>query len=148
MQWLAAVELAFLKGRHPLLEGIDVTYKAPKGWGLFRQSLSTFTNQVSQMRSRRKHITEDISHRNVDKEASDWDLDVLEEDKMQEIDLKNVHGLSAVENAEEDPDVERGQLERAAESVLNALDITMPGSLSEKQKEEVSRGIRLHKKFC
>jgi hypothetical protein len=152
MQWLAAVELAFLKGRHPLLEGIDVTYKPPKEFGFLRKQLSSSKNQVLQMHIRRKHIAEE---RSQEKELSDWDPDLSEERKMQEIDHKDVHGISKdyqqlasdVRNTEEDPEMERGQLKRAAESVMNALDITMPGSLSEKKKEEVSHGSGLGTAF-
>ena len=128
-----------------MLEGIDVTYKPPKEWGLFSEQLFSSKNQGSLTSGRRTPIIEENSHDSMDEKISDWDLSLNEQNKLQELDQKDVfspskdnhHAENGVESAEDDPDVERGQLERAAESVMNALDITMPGSLSEKKKEEV-----------
>ncbi|MCO5576781.1 hypothetical protein L7F22_030601 [Adiantum nelumboides] len=175
IEWLAAVELAFLKGRHPLLQGIDATFKLSPKESWFKggsqsshedEVMARIANQSTRVKKRDgssvnylpsfNQIPGDSSLPNnghsIVQAAAQEDSKALIQTS------ENGHGFDneylrsgELSGGEKEPDdssdidasddekseVEQGQVRQAAESVLKVLDVTMPGTLSGKKKEEV-----------
>ena len=49
VQWLTAVELGLLKGRHPLLKDVDVTINPSKGLALVESRSSDKNDEVDKL---------------------------------------------------------------------------------------------------
>ncbi|KAL6965798.1 hypothetical protein U1Q18_036859 [Sarracenia purpurea var. burkii] len=162
IQWLAAVELGLLKGRHPLLNDVDVTINPSKGLALVEGKISDKSDRVNKPLNR--------SQSNILNGYAVYPLkEKLEEsDTLDSTDLRYRQGLhrnskigdkglpqevnAALEQTSSiDPElakgeassshVERGQVLQTAQVVMNMLDVTMPGTLTEEQKEEVLTAV-------
>ncbi|KAI3912862.1 hypothetical protein MKW98_012804 [Papaver atlanticum] len=150
IEWLTAVELGFLKGRHPLLEDVDVTINPSKGLSLVEGISSDEPKDLSKIPN--------LSEYNA---LNAYDLDPPEEsDKVANVPLRSQKELpdhsetqkvgesdeskhssstdAEVVDAEgEVPVNEESQVLQSAQVVMNVLDVTMPGTLSPEQKRKV-----------
>ncbi|XP_026431112.1 uncharacterized protein LOC113328223 [Papaver somniferum] len=150
IEWLTAVELGFLKGRHPLLEDVDVTINPSKGLSLVEGISSDEPKDSSKIRN--------LSEYNA---LSAYGVDPPEEsDKVANVPLRSQKQLpdhsetqkvgesdepkhssspdaEAVEEEGEVPVNEESQVLQSAQVVMNMLDVTMPGTLSPEQKRKV-----------
>ncbi|RZC89930.1 hypothetical protein C5167_028996 [Papaver somniferum] len=146
IEWLTAVELGFLKGRHPLLEDLDVTINPSKGLSLVEGISSDEPKNSSKI----PNISEynalnayDLDPPegsdkvdNVQKELPDHS----ETQKVGESDESKDSSSTDAEVVEEEGDVpvnEESQVLQSAQVVMNVLDVTMPGTLSPEQKRKV-----------
>ncbi|KAI3857880.1 hypothetical protein MKX03_004982 [Papaver bracteatum] len=150
IEWLTAVELGFLKGRHPLLEDVDVTINPSKGLSLVEGISSDEPKNSSKIPN--------LSEYNA---LNSYELDPPEEsDKVANVPLRSQKQLpdhsetkkvgesdepkhssspdaEAVEEEGEVPVNEESQVLQSAQVVMNMLDVTMPGALSPEQKRKV-----------
>lgn len=165
MQWLTAVELGFLKGRHPLLKDVDIPIKPSRGLAheesdtaasFLLKSKKDFSNgyTMSQSDSLNGYTTSTKNKMfgESDTAASFWLTSTKDSRKKSEV--KHT-GLQDVENGALDQthsvdpelvneeeinpaDGDRGQVLQTAQVVMNMLDMTMPGTLSEEKKKKVA----------
>lgn len=152
------MELALLKGRHPLLRDVDITINPSKGLALVkgkelggkvtsgRGILATNDTTRSYLRYKNEdgdNFFEDIQSDILNGFHVDQFKNMLEKNEDGE---KSINGLqsSASVNADlvnggDSPlDNERSQSIQAAEFVMNMLDATAPVTLAEEQKKKVS----------
>ncbi|XP_052183801.1 uncharacterized protein LOC127795879 isoform X2 [Diospyros lotus] len=150
IEWLAAVELGFLKGRHPLLKDVDVTINPSKGLALQENRQSHRSGRVNKFLNLSQSIVlneqsaypyketleeSDISARNC-RSAEIKDKGFQPESNGALMQASSVDAESAkVEVGSIDN--ESGQVLQAAQVVMNMLDVTMPGNLTEEQKKKV-----------
>ncbi|KAJ8648299.1 hypothetical protein MRB53_001322 [Persea americana] len=146
IEWFSAVELALLKGRHPLLRDVDITIKPSKG--LAPVEGSELGGKVSsgsdQFKGMLQEIEDEVQNKvNVPEKDFQGRLNVGSVEPHQE---KSINGLqqSTSVNADlvngggDSPlDDERSQSIQAAEFVMNVFDATVPGTLAEEQKKKV-----------
>ncbi|XP_072988410.1 uncharacterized protein [Typha latifolia] len=156
-EWLSAVELALLKGRHPLLKDVDVTINPSKG--------PAFIDDRSSQRriSDRKKIRESydldqlpLNHNIADGNSllmfdrvneffidPDFNVDPISQNKEknqleQVTDLDGVSGDDDVEKKQDSAiDTEGSHVLQTAVVVMNMLDITTPGTLDDERKKKV-----------
>ncbi|KAF5748392.1 hypothetical protein HS088_TW04G00345 [Tripterygium wilfordii] len=166
IEWLTAVELGLLKGRHPLLKDVDVSINPSSGLSLVNGrdgrasdkggQLSKLldvtppntlnasaTDAVRQMledggRTASIHLkARRYSGRNLD----------FENGRSQEGDDYAFQQTGSVEAElvkEEEAipvDSERGQVLETAQVVMNMLDVNLPGTLSEEEKKKVLTAV-------
>ncbi|CAO2823113.1 unnamed protein product, partial [Amaranthus hypochondriacus] len=161
IEWLAAVELGLLKGRHPLLQDIDVTINPSKGLALVEGRTSETNGRLDEVLN--------IANLN----DSDTNMDPMKEfltenDPVASIQLKFNQNLTrngtlgdqilsgsngafprdSLKNGDSsedtEPDLEetdQGQVLQTAQVVMNMLDVTMPGTLKEEDKKKVLSAI-------
>lgn len=156
MQWLSSVELALLKGRHPLLKDVDITINPSKGLSLlddqepkkifsigdsismnkaFDQASSNYRNKfLAEFADQIKSTYSDEYSVNGSVVAGKVDSHV-EQGCSQQNNLSdtNLAGKSE-ENALE---TERSEVIQTAEVVINVLDAALPGTLADDQKKKV-----------
>ncbi|CAM6008624.1 unnamed protein product [Sphagnum balticum] len=153
-EWLAAVEVALLKGRHPLLEySVNLAVKSAndnwhRGVDIVAQEKSG--SDVAEDNSSRQL---DVKTNNLGKDAAtsipeekdetrDTTATTLNEEDGKEA-TTETSKAAAVESSppEEAGEPEEGseafKMRAAAESIMNVLDITMPGTLSNEKKQQV-----------
>ncbi|XP_024544544.1 uncharacterized protein LOC112351260 [Selaginella moellendorffii] len=124
LEWLAAVEIALLKGRHPLLRGIDLAIKPSKGWstnlttGLLEEGNEYITLESKEDFWAPNEGTEGIEH----KEGTEPQVPEVQ---------------SQQNESQQNEETEQGQAKQAAQTVFSALDMAMPGTLSPETKEQV-----------
>ncbi|CAK9217031.1 unnamed protein product [Sphagnum troendelagicum] len=149
-EWLAAVEVALLKGRHPLLEySVNLAVKSTNdNWHL---------DTVAQEKSG-SDVAEDNSSHQLDVKTNDLGKDAAtsipeKKDETRDATATTLEDgkeattetskAAAVESSppEEAGEPEEGseafRMRTAAESIMNVLDITMPGTLSNEKKQQV-----------
>lgn len=152
------MELGLLKGRHPLLKDVDVTINPSKGLALLEGRASDKSGRADKLLN--------LSQSNVDYGYAGYPLkEKLEEldtpagigsrfrqDQQRNPELED-KGLQReandtskqtspvdAESASEEVnpvDVESSQVLQTAQVVMNMLDVTMPGTLTEEQKKKV-----------
>ncbi|KAJ7956028.1 putative Alpha/beta-Hydrolases superfamily protein [Quillaja saponaria] len=162
MQWLVAVELGLLKGRHPLLKDVDVTINPSKGLATVEDVKANKPNKDRKLLD----LTRSINGYSVDPA-----MDMFEEsDAASSIHFRSRRGSPrnfelgerslGVENGaskgttsidselveEEnvisvDTNSEEGHVLQTAQVVMNMLDITMPGTLTEEEKKKVLTAV-------
>ncbi|KAF2304147.1 hypothetical protein GH714_028051 [Hevea brasiliensis] len=154
LEWLSAVELGLLKGRHPLLKDVDVTFNPTKSLTLvgcrtskkgiklekFLDLTASDANGYTidpmkeriddsytsaQSRSRRD------SYRNLEFKEG---LQEVENGAFQQTSSVDVE--LAKEEVADSVDTESGQVLQTAKVVMNMLDVTMPGILEEEEKNK------------
>lgn len=182
IEWLVAVELALLKGRHPLLKDIDIAIKPTNGSIIKRHLPAAKTMNVHGVQN---HAIGSALGSNEDKflDSNDREAfvfngtDVNGEDGGHKSQLKNKSaslnmvqqkgnkeiintelekgkpmGLSkegysteAAGTVEESPsgqeEDERGQVLQTAETIMRMLDVTMPGTLANEQRQQVLNAV-------
>ncbi|KAK6147583.1 hypothetical protein DH2020_018495 [Rehmannia glutinosa] len=151
LEWLTAVELGLLKGRHPLLKDIDVTINPSKGLELVESRAS----------SRRAGVDKLLNLTNGN--SSNPPLAMFKENTATSIQSRSVKDIgeppsstkglqqedndigkqssatidAVVEEGTDSSDNERGKVLQSAQVVMNMLDVTMPDTLSDEQKKKV-----------
>ncbi|XP_059431878.1 uncharacterized protein LOC132165366 isoform X2 [Corylus avellana] len=162
MEWLTAVELGLLKGRHPLLKDVDVTINPSESLALVEGRASEKSDEVdklwdlSQANALNGYTVDPIKDMLED---SDTAADIylrsrrnsrgnsdIEDKGLQEVENGAVQQISPVdaELVEEEvgsEDSERGQVLQTAQVVMSMLDITMPGTLTEEKKKKVLTAV-------
>ncbi|KAF8032643.1 hypothetical protein BT93_D1536 [Corymbia citriodora subsp. variegata] len=150
IEWLSAVELGLLKGRHPLLTDIDVTINPAKGFPLVEGKTSNKGNKVSEYL--------EVTGINGSNGYGIGPRDKMLEDggpaagnfqskhsPRRELDGA-MHQSSSLDEElvkEEDSSMvmERGQVLQSAQVVMNMLDLTTPGILTEDKKKKVLTAV-------
>ncbi|MFS7933812.1 putative alcohol O-acetyltransferase [Helianthus anomalus] len=129
VEWLTAVELGLLKGRHPLLEDSDVTISPSKQ--MTTSHASSRSNKV-------------VNFHQLDGSVNTSSILDLQMTKDKDKDATNgmVTQTDLVDLKEGgDADSERGKVLQATQVVMNMLDGTMPEALSEEQKLKVLTAV-------
>ncbi|KAJ1402966.1 Alpha/Beta hydrolase fold [Sesbania bispinosa] len=162
IEWLTAVELGLLKGRHPLLTDIDVTINPSKGLAVIEEVRSDKNAKVSKLLDLTRSdafngysidppkdmLEESKSDANLDFrsqqdlqrnfEQGDMSLQVkndpLQQTSSTGADLIEEENVASVDN-------EHGQVLQTAQVVINMLDVTMPGTLTEENKNKVITAV-------
>lgn len=145
LEWLSGVEFALLKGRHPLIEDLDITINPSKGLTFVEPQ--TNDRKVPKVNNFRQQ-SQFILHNNVPHGINGLLVDstkgysgVQNKENVQLKDNGDVHRVSKdsdVEESEESSeDVEKGHVLQSATLVMNMLDATMPGTLDDDQKKKV-----------
>ncbi|CAL5081607.1 unnamed protein product [Urochloa decumbens] len=144
LEWLSAVEFALLKGRHPLIKDVDITFNPSKG-------LAFVEPQVNERKAKSGSSfhpqSELILYNNVPRGINGLLVDSAKEysgaENKENGQLKNNGDIQRVnrdpeeESEESSEDVEKGQALQSASVVMNMLDATMPGTLNDDQKKKV-----------
>ncbi|KAK3001919.1 hypothetical protein RJ639_021158 [Escallonia herrerae] len=153
VEWLTAVELGLLKGRHPLLEDVDVTINSSKGLvsrevrtstkpGIvgdtlnFPQSHSFNANSLYSLKAIHSSSGEDPkkSYKVEDNKWQQQTNGLLQQSSSTDAESVKEEGVSPVEG-------ERGQVVQTAQVVMNMLDMTIPDTLTEEQKKKVLTAV-------
>ncbi|XP_048133158.1 uncharacterized protein LOC115740979 isoform X2 [Rhodamnia argentea] len=150
IEWLAAVELGLLKGRHPLLSDIDVTINPSKGFPLAEGKTSNKSDKVSKyFEFTRTNGSNGHAIGPRDKMLEDFGAGYgnfqSRQSPRRELDGA-MHQSSTLDGElvkEEDSSTvtEKGQVLQSAQVVMNMLDVTMPGILAEEEKKKVLTAV-------
>lgn len=178
IEWLVAVELALLKGRHPLLKDIDITIKPTNGSVIKRRLPEARTN----VHGVQNHVIDSALGSSVDnfldsndREAFDvfnemyvngkdgahksqvknksTSLNMVRQKEQEvitntELEKRKLTGLSEKKHSTEtagtveesqgtQEEVERGQVLQTTKTIMRMLDVTMPGTVDDEQKQQV-----------
>lgn len=162
MQWLTAVELGLLKGRHPLLKDVDITVNPSKGLvfseakapeksigakKLVQPADEKMVNGYHVDPFRETLEDSDISPNSnlssgIDLEKNvkgDYGADETKNSRVSTSSLVEVESIEDNESNVEESD--RGQVLQTVEVVVNMLDVTMPGTLKAEEKKKVTPNI-------
>ncbi|XVF48836.1 hypothetical protein PTKIN_Ptkin03bG0220300 [Pterospermum kingtungense] len=159
IEWLTAVELGLLKGRHPLLNDVDVTINPSKGLAFVEGNKGGKVKKLL-----------DLSRSNaINGYPLGPTMEMLEDgdtaasmhlrsrqDSLKDVELeakgsqeapsdmlpqtKSVEAQSVKENVTPE-DGEIGEVLQTAQVVMNMLDVTMPGTLKEAEKQKVLAAV-------
>ncbi|OAY76761.1 Embryogenesis-associated protein EMB8 [Ananas comosus] len=160
IEWLSAVELALLKGRHPLLKDVDITINPSKGLAFVDGGASDKkTSSENKVRGSNDSATFLASH-NIPNRNSLLKLtqsnpvngflvdplfngDSRAENKensrtKQATELDRANRVGDMEQKQDSlVDSDESQVLQTAVVVMNMLDYTMPGTLNDEQKRKV-----------
>ncbi|KAL0410375.1 UNVERIFIED_CONTAM: Embryogenesis-associated protein [Sesamum latifolium] len=149
LEWLMAVELGLLKGRHPLLKDVDFTINPSKGLGLVESRASSKQERVDKLLS----VTNggstrppvDVFQANDARHTKDIGepppiIKGVQQDDGDVDNQSNATSEAVVEEGINSFD-ERGEVLQTAEVVMNMLDMTMPDTLSDEQKKKVLTAV-------
>ncbi|KAK6248836.1 hypothetical protein QUC31_020401 [Theobroma cacao] len=162
IEWLASVELGLLKGRHPLLKDVDVSINPSKGLAFAEGRLTGKGGKAKKLldlsRSnaingysidRPREMLEDgdtaASIHPWSRQGSPKDVE-LEDKGLQGVhndvlpQTKSVEAELVKEEASSE-DGEIGEVLQTAQVVMNMLDVTMPGTLKEAEKQKVLAAV-------
>lgn len=160
MQWLTAVELGLLKGRHPLLKDVDVTVNPSKGLvlseaiapekGITAKKLpqvarGEVVNGYHVDPSGGTLEDSDITTNSSLPSGTELEKNVKVETGSDEPENGGVSTNGPVEVEDEVLSVEeseRGQMLQTTEVVVKMLDVTMPGTLKAEEKKKVTPNMR------
>ncbi|CAI8610934.1 unnamed protein product [Vicia faba] len=155
VEWLAAVELGLLKGRHPLLTDIDVTINPSKGLAVVEEVRTDKSSKVGKLSGSdpyngnstdptkglveeskndagfQQDLQQNIEHRDVSLQVKSGPL---QQNSSSGTDLIGEENAASV-------DSEQGRVLQTAQVVTNMLDVTMPGTLTEEQKKKVLAAV-------
>lgn len=161
MQWLAAVELGLLKGRHPLLTDIDVTINPSKGLTLAEEVRSDKSPKIGKLLEFTRSdalngYSIDPTKDLLEESKNDASLHYSPQQDLQrnfeqgDMSLEITNGpLQQTSSTDRDfigeenvasVDTEQHVLQ-TAQVVTNMLDVTMPGTLTEEQKKKVQHKV-------
>ncbi|KAL5728515.1 hypothetical protein ACHQM5_001589 [Ranunculus cassubicifolius] len=134
MEWLTAVELGFLKGRHPTLTDVDITIN-PSASLLVENKEHSGVNKYASIK---ETDASNESHRDpIDNDTENKGDPVSQGSetgkKSEESGLDDDIPVSEMAEAEDD----NSQALQSAEAVMKMLDASMPGALDEEQKRKV-----------
>lgn len=162
------MELGLLKGRHPLLTDIDVTINPSKGLSVVEDINLDKRNEASRLLDLTRSdvfdgYTVDPAKDMLEESESDASLgfryqqDYQRNLKLGDTGLQLDNGLlqqttSTVGDSIEEENVgsvdsEHGQVLQTAQVVMNMLDVTMPGTLTEEKKKKVALSHSVISKF-
>lgn len=160
IQWLTAVEFGLLKGRHPLLEDVDVTFNPSKALSLVEGRKSGKGGKVIKFQNHtQSNALNPVDPMNEMNDGSDLAASIQphprgdlqrnlgpENKELQQVD-NGVQQVSSVdaevvkEDGASSVDDERGQVLQTAQLVMNMLDTTMPNALTEEKKKKVLTAV-------
>ncbi|GKU99981.1 hypothetical protein SLEP1_g12751 [Rubroshorea leprosula] len=161
IEWLTAVELGLLKGRHPLLKDVDVTINPSRGLPLVERRSTEKGGEAKKLLDLThlnavngycldpvREMLEDVdtaatihphsrqdSHTNL--ELRDKGLHGAKDDTLQTNSFKE----ELIKEEAGPLDGERSQMLQTAKVVMNMLDVTMPGTLKEEEKKKVQDAV-------
>ncbi|XP_012443125.1 uncharacterized protein LOC105767998 isoform X1 [Gossypium raimondii] len=162
IEWLTAVELGLLKGRHPLLKDVDISINPSKGLTFAEGRLTgkggntkklldlSRLNSVNgySVGPRRGMLEDGDTAPSIHLQSRQ---DSLKDMELQEKGLHRVHNdmlaqskLLEAELAKEEAELEDGeggQVLQTAQVAMNMLDVTMPGTLKEAEKQKVLAAV-------
>ncbi|XP_044464013.1 uncharacterized protein LOC123194711 isoform X2 [Mangifera indica] len=161
IEWLIAVELGLLKGHHPLLKDVDVTINPSEGLALVEARATNKDVKVNKLldysRTNGLNIYSVNDINEVPEKSNDNDCIhqssrresqiELGKEELQEMDngaLQQTGPVDAelVKEEEANPiDSERSQVLQSTQVVINMLDVTMPGTLTEEEKKKVLTAV-------
>lgn len=162
IEWLTAVELGLLKGRHPLLKDVDVTVNPSKGLVLSEAKTPEkgITAQKLAQVARGKTVNGyyvDPSRKTLEdsyitpKSSLPFGTELEKNVKINTGSDEPVNGgvsTSGPVNVElidddksDEEESERGDMLQTAEVVVNMLDLTMPGTLKAEEKKKVMDAV-------
>ncbi|XP_078156673.1 uncharacterized protein LOC144552572 isoform X2 [Carex rostrata] len=137
IEWLSAVELALLKGHHPLLEDIDISINPSKDFSfvksigvkkkLGRRYRGSSSLPLNKTRKNKTPLNGYLIGPPVEVDSTNGKVGKSLE--------KEVEGSKDVK--EEVVEGEESQVLQMATVVMNMLDVTMPGTLNDAQKRKV-----------
>nr|XP_027192819.1 uncharacterized protein LOC101493992 isoform X2 [Cicer arietinum] len=161
VEWLAAVELGLLKGRHPLLTDIDVTINPSKGLTLAEEVRSDKSPKIGKLLEFTRSdalngYSIDPTKDLLEESKNDASLHYSPQQDLQrnfeqgDMSLEITNGpLQQTSSTDRDfigeenvasVDTEQHVLQ-TAQVVTNMLDVTMPGTLTEEQKKKVLTAV-------
>ncbi|XP_062091213.1 uncharacterized protein LOC133797351 [Humulus lupulus] len=163
IEWLTAVELGLLKGRHPLLEDVDITINLSKGLNFKEGKATKNTKKVAKIldlspsNSLNSYNTNPI-HEIVEEGNTAASMILRPKKELQKKHEVEDKGLQNVENGALERtssvkadtveheevssiDIENGEVLQTAQVIMNMLDVTMPGTLTEEKKKKVITAI-------
>lgn len=158
------MELGLLKGRHPLLKDVDITINSSRGLALvegktveergktIRQLGYNWSDASSGYQSTRfikKKLEESHSsiHTDLRSQNNSQSKSQLEDKGSLEIEVGVLNQTSSISEdmGKKDEvgseDTEKGQVLRTAEVVMNILDMTNPGTLTDEEKKKVLNAV-------
>ncbi|XP_024012596.1 uncharacterized protein LOC18018807 isoform X2 [Eutrema salsugineum] len=162
IEWLNAVELGLLKGRHPLLKDVDVTVNPSKGLviseakapekgitakKLLQVARGKMVNGYHVDPSKETLEDSDISPNSSLPSVTELRKNVKIDTGSDEPENGGVLTSGPVEvelvedNKSDVEESERGQVLQTAEVVVNMLDVTMPGTLKAEEKKKVMDAV-------
>ncbi|GMH18114.1 hypothetical protein Nepgr_019955 [Nepenthes gracilis] len=159
IEWLTAVELGLLKGRHPLLKDVDVTINPAEGfalmdgrpsdmndrrdsaWSTNRSDSSSgyFSDPVNEIPEESDTIV-DIHLGSEHGLHKKWELDEKDSREMNRF-VQQTNPIDAVQVDAKPVESDKGQVLQTAEVVMNMLDVTMPGTLKDEEKKKVLTAV-------
>ncbi|XP_022728820.1 uncharacterized protein LOC111284421 isoform X2 [Durio zibethinus] len=162
IEWLTAVELGLLKGRHPLLKDVDVNINPSKGLAFAEGRLTGKGGKAKKLLDlSRSNALNGYPIGPTREMLEDGDTaasihlrsrqDSLKDVELEDKGLQGVHNdmlaqtksveaeLVKEEAAPEDGEI--GQVLQTAQVVMNMLDVTMPGTLKEAEKLKVLAAV-------
>ncbi|VFQ92556.1 unnamed protein product [Cuscuta campestris] len=146
MEWIAAVELALLKGRHPLLQDVDVTINPSSVPAMLIRSsdgnvgvkkLLSLPDSDSLNGPDLDPFKKTVEEGNT---AADQNTGFL----LHEDNDTLMCGCCGEANSGEEQAIsqdDRGQVLQAARVIMNMLDMTMPDTFTEEQKNKVLTAV-------
>ncbi|KAK6944693.1 Type II CAAX prenyl endopeptidase Rce1-like [Dillenia turbinata] len=149
IEWLMAVELGLLKGRHPLLNDVEVTINPSKGLALVegrRSEQPERVDRVLNLAHSNASIKKMLEGGDSVASSSVGDMGSFSKLEHEELEQKGSNFLQQISSDDGEKfseeglnsvDGDRGQVVDAAKVVLNMLEVTMPDTLTEEQKKKV-----------
>ncbi|XP_010107073.2 uncharacterized protein LOC21402490 [Morus notabilis] len=159
IEWLTAVELGLLKGRHPLLKDVDITINPSKGLAFMEGKQSRKNGKVTKLldftpSNSLNRYTKDTINNVLEESDTTASLILRSRKDLQRKYEVEDKGLGKIENGaleqtnsidtelvqqeEVSPiESESGEVLQTAQVVMNMLDVTMPGTLTEEKKKKV-----------
>lgn len=153
------MELGFLKGRHPLLEDIDISISPSTGLslvecssldqnseedkflelsnGLNGYTLGTIDSMIEDGHVVTNYISGSLQDPQSGSEGQNKDIKVVDNVVLQQSSSGDVLTEKGIEESSTDVDDKR-QVLQSAQVVMNMLDMTLPGVLTEEKKEKVT----------
>ncbi|XP_022933054.1 uncharacterized protein LOC111439764 isoform X1 [Cucurbita moschata] len=164
IEWLTAVELGLLKGRHPLLKDVDITINSSRGLALvdgrtveergkvIRQLDYNWSDASSEYQptsfikkkleeshsSNRTHLRSQNDSQRKSQLENKGSLEIVFGVLDQTSSISDDMGKKDEVSSE---DIEKGQVVRTAEVALNILDMTYPDTLTEEEKKKVLNAV-------
>ncbi|KAK9102385.1 hypothetical protein Sjap_019639 [Stephania japonica] len=142
IEWLAAVELALLKGRHPLLKDVDVTFNLSKGLVLTEGRESDDNIDEEKLLQLRKLDTfngypvDSIKHKLNGSDVAANIPFLSRGMKNFESQKRGFDAELLTEESEGSVPDDQSQVLQTTQVVINMLDATSPGALGEEQKKK------------
>ncbi|XP_021756724.1 uncharacterized protein LOC110721832 [Chenopodium quinoa] len=141
-EWLTAVELGILKGRHPLLQDIDVTVKPSKGLALVEGRTSDTSGRVDRLLNLAKLDNSDVLVDPMKGMRRETDTLPSIHSKLNQNSKGSSDDEDSTKVTETNPvESDSGQVLPTAQVVMNMLDVTMPGTLKEEDKKKVLSAV-------
>ncbi|KAJ8767473.1 hypothetical protein K2173_017517 [Erythroxylum novogranatense] len=151
IEWLTAVELGLLKGRHPLLNDVDVTINPSKGLAVVegRSSNQGGANKLLDLTPTDANANGYAMYPTKEMSSNSDTADRLHSRSKQDVqgnveigrEMEEVDDYLTKDEGADPMDSERGEVLQTTRVVMNMLDISMPGCLTEEEKRKVLTAV-------